>query len=613
MSTRVAAAALPGALLFVLLFHSGGYFPSEWGLELLALTLVALAALLTAERLPLDRRAAVLLAGLAGLAVWTVASVGWSSGADAPMLAAERILVYLVAALALLLAVSRDRVASVLAGIDGAIVLACLWAVSTRLLAGPLGHGADALAVGKLAVPIGYANALGVLAAMAIVLTLGFAQHERAALRALAGGALIPLAAALFFTLSRGSVLALGAGLLAFVVAQEGRRRLWSIVLLAPAPILGVALAWRSPMGSGHLGAGCNQAAGYRLALELVALMLVGGFLAATRTRLARRLTRRGVTVVLVAACGAALWVGGAGGRSTGPEHRCDTVPPSGSSSSRLVSVSSSFRWDYWQVAGNMIARAPLLGQGAGSYTRWWLEERPVAVGTRSPHNLYLETLAELGPVGLALLVLALGAPLVAVRIAPRGPLPAAAFAAYVIWIVHAAGDWDWQVPAVALSALACASVLIVLARDSARGLRMTPRRRAFGLALLGALLAVGVAVNLGNVAAEHSESALQRGRPDLAIADAQRARIWLPWAAQPWKILGEAQLIEHQNALARRSLRRALSRDPTSWHAWYLLALASRGPTREDAIRRARERGDWDGNVYRPKSFRKPPRDKMH
>ena len=31
------------------------------------------------------------------------------------------------------------------------------------------------------------------------------------------------------------------------------------------------------------------------------------------------------------------------------------------------------------------------------------------------------------------------------------------------------------------------------------------------------------------------------------------------------------------------------------------------------DAIRRAQERGEWEGNVYKPKSFRKPPRDKMH
>lgn len=33
-----------------------------------------------------------------------------------------------------------------------------------------------------------------------------------------------------------------------------------------------------------------------------------------------------------------------------------------------------------------------------------------------------------------------------------------------------------------------------------------------------------------------------------------------------------------------------------------------------EEAIRRARGAdGTWDGNVYKPKSFRKPPRDKMH
>jgi len=32
-----------------------------------------------------------------------------------------------------------------------------------------------------------------------------------------------------------------------------------------------------------------------------------------------------------------------------------------------------------------------------------------------------------------------------------------------------------------------------------------------------------------------------------------------------------------------------------------------------DDLIKRARDRGDWDGNVYTPKSFRKPPRDKMH
>lgn len=33
-----------------------------------------------------------------------------------------------------------------------------------------------------------------------------------------------------------------------------------------------------------------------------------------------------------------------------------------------------------------------------------------------------------------------------------------------------------------------------------------------------------------------------------------------------------------------------------------------------QEAIRRAREDdGHWDGNVYKPRSFKRPPRDKMH
>ena len=32
-----------------------------------------------------------------------------------------------------------------------------------------------------------------------------------------------------------------------------------------------------------------------------------------------------------------------------------------------------------------------------------------------------------------------------------------------------------------------------------------------------------------------------------------------------------------------------------------------------EEAIRRARGEGSWEGNVYKPKSFKRPPRDKLH
>ena len=60
-------------------------------------------------------------------------------------------------------------------------------------------------------------------------------------------------------------------------------------------------------------------------------------------------------------------------------------------------------------------------------------------------------------------LLLALGIPLWAARQA-RGPLASTALAAYVAWLAHAAVDWDWQIPAVTLPALACGAALVACA-----------------------------------------------------------------------------------------------------------------------------------------------------
>ncbi|MBC7733001.1 MAG: hypothetical protein H7306_14070 [Bacteriovorax sp.] len=38
-----------------------------------------------------------------------------------------------------------------------------------------------------------------------------------------------------------------------------------------------------------------------------------------------------------------------------------------------------------------------------------------------------------------------------------------------------------------------------------------------------------------------------------------------------------------------------------------------ARDGSRDGSDSQARAKGEWDGNVYRPKSFRKPPRDKQH
>ena len=130
----------------------------------------------------------------------------------------------------------------------------------------------------------------------------------------------------------------------------------------------------------------------------------------------------------------------------------------------RLLSVSGNGRGDYWHVAWQMARDEPLHGAGAGSFEAQWLQERPISFHARDAHNLYLETLAELGSVGLA-------APSCHARVAARSLFRGrAAFRSARLppgrsrpILLHASVDWDWEVPAVTLSALFCAATLLFL------------------------------------------------------------------------------------------------------------------------------------------------------
>jgi len=61
----------------------------------------------------------------------------------------------------------------------------------------------------------------------------------------------------------------------------------------------------------------------------------------------------------------------------------------------------------------------------------------------------------------------------------------------------------------------------------------------------------------------------------------------------------------------AAQAGRRAVGSARSAWH-WRAARRTSKKAA-DEVIRRARDGGTWDGNVYKPKSFRKPPRDKMH
>jgi O-antigen ligase/polysaccharide polymerase Wzy-like membrane protein len=120
-------------------------------------------------------------------------------------------------------------------------------------------------------------------------------------------------------------------------------------------------------------------------------------------------------------------------------------------------------RASYFHVAWHdEYLKHPLLGTGAGTFGGYWLRfGKPLQYGgALDTHSLYLETLAELGPVGLLLLLAMLLAPLRGATGRRHAPYLPAALGAYAAFLVHAGLDWDWEMPAVVVAALCCAGAV---------------------------------------------------------------------------------------------------------------------------------------------------------
>jgi hypothetical protein len=582
----------------------GGYFPSDWGLATLGFALIAFTVVLVTDSACPGRLELAFLSGLTALAVWAGLSSLWSPGAALPMLDAERGILYVAAAAAtLLLLSSREASSALVGGVVAGAVLVSLFALGTKLFPGHVGEAYDRSSGDQLAEPVGYANALGLLTALAILLALGFAVHgARVATRALAGVALVVLLPTLYFSFSRGALVALAGGAAVQAALDPRRVRLLVSGLVVSLPAaLGVLEASRLGALTAE-GATLQtvQAEGAHLTRVLVVLAIAAAaapvLLRSVPLRL--RLPQRSGAILLCAVVATAAVVAAgaliaAGGPVTVVERGVDAFtepPPTGEGGDlqpRLLSGSG--RGDYWQVAWEMVRDEPLLGTGAGSFEAYWLQERPVyfPLPARDAHNLYLETLAELGPIGLALLLATLALPLTALSQARGLTLGPAAAGAFVAYLLHAAADWVWEMPVVTLSALFCAAILLASQRP-ADPAWLTGKRRLVAVALAAPVLGVALVGHVGNRATAASRAALERGEPDSALAHAQRAIDWAPWSHEPWQLRGEAELFVQDDVAARKSLIHALKLNPENWSTWLDLAVASRGAERVRALAEA-------------------------
>jgi len=595
-----------GVLAFVpvtaLAADQGGYFATSWGWAAVGLLWVAALALVLRPAIRLGTADYVLVLTWTAVAAWIALSALWSADAPQTVLEIERTLVYLSAVLAFVLVARAYSRVHMLGGVLWAIGAISLFSLATRLFPNTL-RVFDPTAVNRLAQPIGYWNGLCGFVVIGIVLALGFAIHGRAPITRVAAAALlVPLVATFYFTFSKNGWIALAAGLLAAVVVDRRRLELLLLlILLAPVLVLDVWLSSRRPgLTQAHVSLQAATRDGHHLAWILVGLTAAAAAVSLAILVVGRRASvspaaRRAFTVCVVAACCALLGFvfSRYGGPATLGRHgwRSFKAAPSQAQdlNTRLLTLSGDGRYDYWRIALDDYRSHPLLGSGAGSYERYFLQHTPPNLSRVSDaHGLYVETLAELGPFGLLLVLVALATPLVVMARGKRGPLVGAAAGAYVALLAHAASDWDWELPAVILAGLVCGIALVVGER---REERLRPLPSVVRAGAVGAIAAVGVFALIGlvgNAALAASRSDLAAGKLESAQTQARRAARWAPWSAAPWDALGNAQFAARDDPAARTSFEHGLSIDHDDWQLWYDLANASTGASYRVAAARS-------------------------
>ncbi len=440
--------------------------------------LVLVAALLAPRPLPRSAPGIAAIGGLVVIAGWTGLSIAWAPIAGDAADSFVRVLVYL-GALVAAAAVLRPGLA--LKAVEPVLALGSLVVIAYglvgRLLPGMIRLDRSDKAGGRLEQPITYWNAEGALAAVGLVLCVRLAGSPSRPLwlRVGAAGACAPLGAGVYLSYSRGALAALAVGVVVLLAAAPTRAQARAALIC----VLGAAVAALCFVGfrgvsslEGPLSAREGQGIIVigLLGLTVLATAAAQWFVArrevggTDRLRFARRLPA--VAGVAIAICLAGLVAGGLGERASN-----EGVTAERGNAARLASVQSR-RYDYWRVGLAEWRDAPLRGYGAAGFRVAWLRERPVREQALEIHSLPLEMAVELGLVGLLGFVALVGGVGVAARRSVRSGsvLAPGLVAGTTVWLLHAAIDWDWQLPAVTLPAILMSGALLGAQRPEPSG-----------------------------------------------------------------------------------------------------------------------------------------------
>jgi hypothetical protein len=536
---------------------------------------LAMAALLgawaLAGRLPfaaLSRSGWAFLGTLAALTVWFGASLAWSIQADRSWDYANLTLAY--AGFALLGALAGSAGPWAVRAVAGSLALgigaAVVWGLAGKVIPA-LGPGGQT--TGRLLGTLDYWNAFALLAAAAFPLALWLGASGRR----LAGALLVyGSTIALLLTFSRGGLLVAAVAVGVWLALAPNRLSSLGLLVLGGLPALAVAgVAFALPGVSSddqprHVRV--HDGAIFGVALLTGAVLVIAAAVALARRPPTITPSRRRfiVRALLVGAPIVAALVVGIGVASSSGPLTIHAGP------GRFLRVGSSDRWQWWTEAADIFRDHRLAGSGAGTFE---LARRPFMEGESDaiePHNLPLQFLAELGIVGLLLLVLVFGAAGAVVVGAVRrlDDLATCALAAVcVAYGVHSLVEFDWDFIALTGPVVLVVGVLAAAGRPAVeRRARLVP---AAAVVLAGAAAVLSLATPWAADRRLHDSLSAQDRDPAAAAAAAEDAQSLNPLSGEAlvaWAVAEELQGDKKRAAELYRDATDLQPENPRVWRA---------------------------------------------
>jgi hypothetical protein len=202
----------------------------------------------------------------------------------------------------------------------------------------------------------------------------------------------------------------------------------------------------------------------------------------------------------------------------------------------------------------------------------------------KDAHSLYLQTLGELGLVGLALLLAAfVGGIVSGVSRLRRSSgddrvTSASVFAVFIAFSVAAGIDWVWELPAITVAGVVCLGLLVLPPSGSPLRSAVGTKRRGRRVRILlpSVVLIVTVVALLsegdqliGRAKIKSSQAATSHRDLRAAFADAVDARDLQPWAATPYLQIALVAEQQQRLATASQAIADATARAPEDWRLW--------------------------------------------